>query len=65
MSRYFFHLDETMPLPDAVGTELANADDARREAVRFAAETMRLAEPSVFQQPEPFRARVTDEGARR
>ncbi|RYG56083.1 MAG: hypothetical protein EON56_04705, partial [Alphaproteobacteria bacterium] len=59
MARYFFHVRDGQAYDDLQGTELADLDAARREAVRFAGSLL-LDEPEKFWQANEWRMRVTD-----
>ena len=60
MPRYHFHHSDGGFVPDTEGTELANLDAARVEAVRFAAEMARD-RPDLVWNGRDFRVEVTDE----
>ncbi len=60
MSRFFFHRADGTFDPDNEGTELSDLADARVEAVRFAAESMRD-KPNLVKDGHIFRVEVSDE----
>lgn len=59
MTRYFFHLEDGVSLPDREGTELPDLDAARVQAVKHFGELLRL-EPERFWQGEEWTMTVTD-----
>jgi len=62
MARYYFNLSDGTREADETGTEMANDQDAQREAVRFAGEVMRH-EPARLEHGQ-MQVDVTDhEGA--
>jgi hypothetical protein len=60
MTRYFFHTNDGEEFEDEVGTELATIQDARTQAVRTMAETVRD-EARNFWQTANFRLTCMDE----
>lgn len=60
MPRYFFHVCDGEDYVDLQGTELADLDGARREAVRFAGSLL-ADKPETFWQSTEWRMRVADE----
>ena len=59
MSRFFFNEIEGEFKPDDQGVELASLDDARLEAVRYAAEVLRD-RPSIVWEGDEYRIEVTN-----
>ena len=60
VARYFFHVRDEQTFPDLQGTELANLDVAKREAVRFAGALL-AEKPETFWQASEWTMRVTDD----
>ena len=60
MPRYFFHVRDGRDMPDLEGTELANIDEARVEAVRFAGSLLNE-HGTQFWQGQNWHMKVTDE----
>lgn len=60
MPRYFFHVLDGCDYRDLQGTELADLNVARREAVRFAGALL-TDEPDNFWGTDTWRMRVTDD----
>jgi len=60
MARYFFHVADGRDYPDLQGTELANLDAARKEALRFASTLLGEADERFWASGE-WHMRVTDE----
>ena len=58
MPRYFFHRTDGGVSIDREGTDLPNMDNARREAILYAAETLR--EQPELVSPDGLRVDVTD-----
>ena len=62
MPRYFFHSEDGRLELDKVGTELADAGEARREAVRFAGALLRDRSQALWEGTR-WRLLVTDASA--
>jgi hypothetical protein len=60
MPRYFFHVRDGVVMPDEDGTELPNAEAARKQAVRFAGEVLQECDESFWTEAD-WRVWVTDE----
>ncbi len=60
MPRYFFHVRDGVVMPDTEGTDLANVDVARKQAVRFAGEFLQDYGDGFWQEAD-WRVWVTDE----
>jgi hypothetical protein len=60
MPRYYFHTADGAPDHDEVGTELADDNAARVEAVRYIGESLR-SDPKLLWDGSEFRVEVTDE----
>ena len=61
MPRYFFNLKDGRTSLDDEGTELADIDAARREAVTYAGSTLRDGAGDSLWNGEPWRLWVTDQ----
>ncbi len=61
MPRYFFDIDNHERYVDDEGTELANADEARMQAVIFAGDYLRE-HPALVRNGSQFSVAVRDEG---
>ena len=61
MQRYFFHLKDGHTALDAEGTELADLNAARQEAVKFSGEVLREGPGDTLWKGEPWRLWVTDQ----
>jgi hypothetical protein len=60
MPRYYFHIHDGMSLPDKEGTEIADLDAAKAEAIKLAAGVLRNGCADVFWNGTPWRLDVTD-----
>ena len=60
MPRCFFHVDDGSEQPDGKGTDLADMDQVRSEAVRLSGEVLRDMEGRFWRRPE-WRLTVTNE----
>jgi hypothetical protein len=60
MPRYFFHVIDGKELPDNVGTVLANADEARAEAIVLSGAMLKES-ASTFWNNGQWQMRVVDE----
>ena len=63
MPRYFFNLQDGRSTPDREGTELADIETARAEAVRLSGEILRDIGATYWDHPE-WRLDVLDESGR-
>lgn len=60
MSRFFFNVHDGRAYPDLQGTELADFDAARLEAIRFAGALL-SGQPEAFWRAEPWEMEVCDD----
>jgi hypothetical protein len=61
MPRYFFNVEDHPSEPDLEGTEVADLEASRREAMRYAAELLQSVKPDHFVRNGPLLIRVADE----
>jgi hypothetical protein len=64
MPRYFFHVDDGTFMPDTEGTELADQDAARTEAVIVTGAIINELDGAFWGSNSAWRMHVTDEGHR-
>jgi hypothetical protein len=60
MPRYYFHIKDGVDLPDNEGSEFADLDSARSEAVRLSGEILQEGHTSSLWQGQPWQLQVTD-----